>query len=83
MTRDTVWSAQALVDLENLPWRDAESVCRAIVRLVERSEGDVERLSANPADNRFVLREPGYRIVFSYDRGTRTFHVWRVLGPRA
>lgn len=42
MNRDSVWSDQALVDLENLPWRDAESVCRGIARLVDRSEGDVE-----------------------------------------
>lgn len=78
MTWAAHWEPDAEDDLRKIPWQDAAWIVREVNALVDDGIGDL-RLIVLPSGSRArVLYLPGYRVGVSYDRATRTVHVWGV-----
>jgi len=65
-----------------MPWQDAASVVREVNLLVEDGVGDLRVIILPTGARARVLHVPGYRVGLSYDRATRTVHVWGVWRAR-
>jgi hypothetical protein len=80
MSLTTVWWPEASEDLRRLrSWVDAGWIDSEVQRYAEDGVGDLRRVILPSGRRGYALFLPGYRVVVSYDRTSRTLHVWRVL----
>jgi hypothetical protein len=61
------WSPGARAVFDRLHWHDAERVDAAVLRFVERGEGDFEPVHGDPYGLR--LRAPGYIVALEIKGG--------------
>ncbi|MCL2778375.1 MAG: hypothetical protein FWD73_10250 [Polyangiaceae bacterium] len=74
------WSERATNQLlAVVPWEDAAWIASEVARYASDGIGDVRKLALASGQIAPVLFLPGYRIVFAYDRTTRTLWVRLVL----
>lgn len=79
MSVHLAWSEYAEEALRNIPWLDAAWIASEVARYAEHGVGDVRRVPLASGSLAPVLFLPGYRVVLSYDRTTRTLWVRGVL----
>jgi mRNA-degrading endonuclease RelE of RelBE toxin-antitoxin system len=76
MNLEVVWGEPAIRALLSIPWRDAERIDAAVMRLAETGLGNVQRL---PEDNPLTrrLRVGSYRVRLVLD--SRAAKLWVVM----
>lgn len=80
MSLATLWWPEAAEDLRALSsWRDAAWIDSEVQRYANDGVGDLRRVTLRSGRSVFALVLPGYRVLMTFDRTTRTLHVWRVL----
>lgn len=80
MTIRVAWSDRANAQLRDVvPWQDAAWIASEVLRYAEHGIGDVRRV---PLPNGQMVRTlflPSYRVVFAFNRTTRTLWVRSVF----
>ena len=80
MSVQVEWSERATNQLRDIvPWEDAAWIASEVERYASDGIGDVRKLALASGQIAPVLFLPGYRVVFAYDRTTKTLWVRLVL----
>lgn len=80
MSLEVAWWPEAVDDLQAIrSWRDAAWIDAEVRRYADHGVGDLRLVVLSSVRRAHVIVLPGYRVVVTLDRATRTLHVWRVL----